>query len=99
MYMAIGLTSLAAVALLTRQCLRVNSRADQSRQLYQDEDGVATQGLEAEARNSASVKLLLNAAAAIGASMSILDVRHSSNTGQWSLPVAAVLRVGIWVRS
>ncbi|KAM3498652.1 hypothetical protein MY10362_008041 [Beauveria mimosiformis] len=97
MDMAIGLMSLAAVALLTRQCLRVKSRAGQSRQLYRDEDGVATQGLEVEARKSASVKLFLNAAAAMGASMSILDVRRSSNTGQWSLPAAAVSRVGIWL--
>ncbi|OAA52214.1 ABC transporter, transmembrane domain, type 1 [Beauveria brongniartii RCEF 3172] len=97
MDMAIGLMSLAAVALLTRQCLRVKSRAGQSRQLYEDEDGVATQGLEAEARKSASVKFFLNAAAAIGASMAILDVRRSSNTGQWSLPAAAVSRVGIWL--
>ncbi|KAM3564248.1 hypothetical protein MY1884_000870 [Beauveria asiatica] len=94
---AIGLMSLTAVALLTRQCLRVKSRAGQSRQLYQDEDGVAMQGLEAEARNSASVKFFLNAAAAIGASMSILDARRSSTTGRWSLLAAAVSRVGIWL--
>ncbi|KGQ06928.1 ABC transporter ATP-binding protein/permease VMR1 [Beauveria bassiana D1-5] len=97
MDMAIGLTSLAVVALLTRQCLRVRSRAGKSRRLYQDKDGVATQDLEAEARKSFSVGFFLNAAAAIGASISILDVRRSSNTGQWGLPGAAVSRVGIWL--
>lgn len=94
---AIGCTSLAAVALLTRQCLHISSRAAQPHRLYQDEDGGTTPEPQGNSRSITTAKLFMNAAAAVGTSTSVFRAGHDDRIGPWSLPAAANPRVGLWV--
>lgn len=97
MQTAIGCASLAAVALLARQCLRARSRSGQSHQLYQDEDGTATQDSADNVLRLASAKYFMNVAAAAGIATSLLDASSSVLIRQRRLPAAAALRIGLWV--
>lgn len=94
---AIGCASFAAVALLSRQCLQIRRRAGQPHQLYQDEDGAATHASYADSLKRTSPKLFMNAAAAVGVATSMLDASHRISTAEWSVPVADLPRIGLWV--
>lgn len=99
MQSAIGCASLAVVALLTRQCLRARSTSGQSHQLYQDEDGIATQDSAGKVLKITSANYVINVAATAGVASSILDARSFVLLQQLRLPAAAALPISLWVCS